>query len=118
MTDLTLYGIANCDTVRKARRWLEAAAIPYHFHDVRADGLDQQTVQGWLDTQGWETVLNRRSTAWRALPDADKEGVDAASALKLLLAHPTLVKRPVLSRNGECIAVGFKPADYETLLSA
>lgn len=116
MTDLTLYGIANCDTVRKARRWLDAASIPFEFHDVRADGLDRNVVKGWLDAQGWETILNRRSTAWRALSESEKDGVNATSALALLLAHPTLIKRPVLCKSGECVAVGFKPAEYEALL--
>lgn len=92
---LTVYGIKNCDTVKKALKWLEGEGIAYAFHDLRADGLDAAEVRRWVDALGWESVLNRRSTTWRELSDQDKDGLDAAKAVALMVAHPTLVKRPV-----------------------
>ena len=92
---ITVYGIKNCDTVRKALKWLEAEGVAHTFHDFRTDGLDAVTVKRWVDTLGWESVLNKRSTTWKELSDADKDGLDAARAVDLMVAHPTLVKRPV-----------------------
>lgn len=96
---LTVYGIKNCDTVKKALKWLEGEGIAYAFHDLRADGLDAAEVRRWVDALGWESVLNRRSTTWRELSDQDKDGLDAAKAVALMVAHPTLVKRPVFVSN-------------------
>ncbi len=108
----TLYGIKNCDTVRKARKWLDAKDIEYRFHDMRSDGLDKKELSAWAKAVGWETLLNRRGTTWRQLPDSDKDGVDETRAIQLMLDNPTLIKRPVLvHQNG--ILVGFKPAEYE-----
>jgi len=92
---ITVYGIKNCDTVRKALKWLEAGGIQHAFHDFRADGLDAATVQRWVDAKGWESVLNKRSTTWKQLDDATKAGLDGDGAVALMVAHPTLVKRPV-----------------------
>lgn len=109
-----LYGIKNCDTVNKARKWLEAAGIDYCFHDFRADGLEREQLTAWKQAVGWETLLNRRGTTWRQLPEDAKQGIDENSALDLMLEQPTLIKRPVLE-HGEEIRIGFKEADYKTL---
>lgn len=111
---VTLYGIKNCDTVRKARKWLDAEGITFHFHDLRADGLDRKTLRAWVKAVGWEILLNKRGTTWRQLPDKDRETVDESKAIDLMLDHPTLIKRPVLVRSKQ-VHVGFKPADYKKL---
>lgn len=111
---ITLYGLKTCDTVRKARNWLDKRGIAYGFHDVRAEGLEPATLDHWLDALGWETVLNRQSTSFKALPPADQAALDRAKVRALILANPTLVKRPVLDRAG-AVSVGFKPERYEAL---
>ncbi len=108
---ITVYGIKNCDTVKKARRWLNANDVDFQFHDVRTDGLDQTTIELWLNSVTWETLLNKRGTTWRKLDDPRKEQLDQAIAIELMLANPTLIKRPVLTNNNECL-VGFKEAEY------
>lgn len=114
----TLYGIKNCDTVKKARKWLEQNGQDYTFHDVRADGLDADMVGRWCDALGWEKVLNKRSTTWKQLSDSDKDTINEASAKALLLEHPTLIKRPVLEQNNNALEVGFKADRYAELLGA
>lgn len=111
----TLYGIKNCDTVKKARRWLEANGVAYTYHDLRADGLSSASLQSWIMSAGWETLLNRRGTTWRQLPESEREPLTAERAAQLMLAHPTLIKRPVLELDGT-VQVGFKESNYETLL--
>jgi arsenate reductase (glutaredoxin) len=111
---VTLYGLARCDTTRAARKWLDAAKIAYRFHDVREEGLTKAQLEGWVKQLGWERVLNKASTTWRQLSEGEKAGVDAKGAVVLLLAYPTLVKRPVLDRGGQ-LMLGFKPAIYDTL---
>lgn len=113
---VTIYGLATCDTTRAARKWLGAHKIAHTFHDVREDGLSKALVEGWVKELGWERVLNKASTTWRELPENEKAGVDGKKAVALLLAHPTLVKRPVLDRGGE-LMLGFKPAAYEAAFS-
>lgn len=113
---VTIYGLATCDTTRAARKWLDAKGVAYAFHDVREDGLTKSLVEGWVKQLGWEKVLNKASTTWRELPEKDKTGVDEKKAVALLLAHPTLVKRPVLDRGG-ALSLGFKPAAYEGLFA-
>jgi Spx/MgsR family transcriptional regulator len=113
---LTLYGIPNCDTCRKARKWLEAHSLSYRFHDLRADGLDEQTLRRWLRHADWKKVLNTRSTTWRKIPPAEKDDLDQARAIALMLANPTLVKRPVLEADG-AITIGFSPDRYRVLSS-
>jgi Spx/MgsR family transcriptional regulator len=108
---ITLYGIKTCDTVKKARVWLDGRGIAYRFHDFRAEGLDKARVEGWMDALGWETVLNRQSTSFKELPPADQAGLDRATAIRLILANPTLVKRPVLE-SGALVMAGFKPDRY------
>ena len=114
--NVTIYGLATCDTTRAARKWLDARQIAYRFHDVREEGLTKPLVAGWVKALGWEKVLNKASTTWRELPDKEKTGADANKAVALLLAHPTLVKRPVLDRGGE-FTLGFKSDAYAVLFS-
>ncbi|MEJ2060125.1 MAG: ArsC family reductase [Gammaproteobacteria bacterium] len=114
---ITLYGIKNCDTVKKTRRWLEAHGVDYRFHDFRADGLEQKQLQRWADQVGWETLLNRRGTTWRQLPETERADLDAARATKLMLKHPTLIKRPVLE-DGDDVSVGFAEKNYQDRFGA
>jgi len=109
----TVYGISNCDTVRKARKWLEAQGIAFQFHDFRKDGLDAARVNRWCDALGIDRVLNKRGTTWRQLPEAQR-ALDEAGLRALLVEHPTLIKRPVLEHEGS-VRVGFKAADYAEL---
>ncbi|MCK4865161.1 MAG: ArsC family reductase [Gammaproteobacteria bacterium] len=111
---LTLYGIKNCDTVKKARRWLEDHGVEYQFHDFRQDGLDKKLLTSWVDTLGWETLVNKRSTTWRNLSDKDKAISTNQQASKLLLANPTLIKRPVAEKN-KTLLVGFKESEFKQL---
>ena len=112
---ITLYGIKNCNTVKKARKWLEKNDVEYRFHDFREDGMDSVPLQLWLDEFGWEQVLNRRSTSWRALDDAQKNGMDNAAALSLASETPTLIKRPV-TVTGDKTLFGFKEAAFSELV--
>ncbi len=109
-----VYGIKNCDTMKKARAWLDAHDIAYTFHDYKAQGVTRDLLVRWVKAVGWETLLNRAGTTFRKLPDADKEGLTEARAVALMLAQPSMIKRPVLDLNGK-IMVGFKPADYENI---
>ncbi len=93
---ITLYGISNCDTVKKARRWLELHDVEYRFHDLREDGISESQVRAWLDELGWETLVNKRSTSWKALSPAARETMDDSAARTAILEHPTLIKRPLL----------------------
>lgn len=108
---LTLHGIPNCDTVKKARRWLDERGVAYRFHDFRKDGLDPARLQGWIDALGWEKLLNRSGTTFRKLPDADKDGLDAAKAKALMLASPAMIRRPVVE-SGDDVSVGFSADDW------
>lgn len=109
---ITLYGIRNCDTMKKARTWLDDRGITYRFHDYKADGIDAASIRRWADALGWETVLNRAGTTFRALPEADKADLDAAKAIALMVAQPSMIKRPILDLGGRFVA-GFKPDLYE-----
>jgi arsenate reductase len=108
---ITLYGIKNCDTMKKARTWLAAEGIDYTFHDYKAQGIDESLLQRWVKDVGWETLLNRAGTTFRKLPDSAKAGIDEAKAIALMLEHPSMIKRPVLDAGGKLI-VGFKPETY------
>lgn len=108
---ITLFGIKNCDTVKKARKWLDEHGVEYQFHDFRADGIDEQMVNGWLENLGWETLLNRRSTTWKSLSDEQREQMDEQAALAAILQHPTLIKRPLLDTGHE-LHCGFSAASY------
>lgn len=109
---LTVYGIPNCDTVKKARTWLSERGIAYDFHDYKKEGIDEARLDAWIARLGWEPLLNRAGTTFRKLGDADKQGLDAAKAKRLMLAQPSMIKRPVLER-GDTLFVGFKPDLYE-----
>ena len=109
---LTLYGIPNCDTVKKARVWLEARGVDYVFHDYKKAGIDRGALERWCGEHGWEVVLNRAGTTFRKLPDADRGNLDQDRAVDLMLAQPSMIKRPVLDLGGRRI-VGFKPEIYE-----
>ena len=108
---LTLYGIKNCDTMKKARTWLEGQGLSYAFHDYREVGLDKATLEQWIGRVGWEVLLNRNSTTFRDLPEAERAGVTEGKAIGLMLAQPTMIKRPVLDL-GDRLLVGFKPDAY------
>lgn len=112
---LTMYGIKNCDTVKKARGWLDAHNIAYDFHDYKSAGIDADRLRGWCDELGWESVLNRAGTTFRKLPDADKAGLDQDKAIALMLAQPSMIKRPMLDLGDRRIA-GFKPEIYQAAL--
>jgi Spx/MgsR family transcriptional regulator len=113
---ITLYGIANCDTVRKARRWLDGQGIAYRFHDFRKDGIGEAQLRVWTEELGWETLLNRRGTTWRAVPDAVKAGLDAGAAIRLMLEMPAIIKRPVLDL-GDRRVVGYSESHYQSLFA-
>lgn len=112
----TIYGIKNCDTMKKARTWLEAHGIAHRFHDYKVEGIDRAHLEGWADETGWETLLNRAGTTFRKLSDADKADLSRDKAIDLMLAQPSLIKRPVLETDGG-VTVGFKPEIYATLFS-
>ncbi len=111
----TLYGIKNCDTMKKARAWLDGHGKAYVFHDYKTAGIDRKRLQGWVGRVGWETLLNRAGTTFRKLPDADKEGLTEARAIDLMLAQPSMIKRPVLELTGGKLVVGFKPEMYDKI---
>ena len=108
----TIYGIKNCDTMKKARAWLDTHKIDYAFHDYKTAGIDKPTLEEWAKALGWETLLNRAGTTFRKLPDKDKEGLSEKKAIALMLVQPSMIKRPVLERGGKLIA-GFKPELYK-----
>ncbi|MEC9341524.1 MAG: arsenate reductase [Pseudomonadota bacterium] len=118
MTDrATLYGIPNCDTVRKARRWLDGRGVDYRFHDLRADRIDPSTLNEWLEAVGADVLINRRSTTWKQLTETQRSRAAGTGAAELLADHPTLIKRPVLVVDAE-ITVGFSEARYAERLAS
>jgi len=110
---ITIYGIKNCDTMKKARSWLDAHKLVYVFHDYKASGIDKSTLESWARDVGWETLLNRAGTTFKELPEADRENVTEKKALALMLGQPSMIKRPVLD-TGKKLVVGFKPEIYAT----
>lgn len=112
---VTIYGIKACDTMKKARAWLDGRGLAYVFHDYKAAGIDRRMLESWVGLVGWEVLLNRSGTTFRALPDAAKAGLDAERAIDLMLAQPSMIKRPVLDVGGRLL-VGFKPEIYEGAL--
>lgn len=114
--DITIYGIRNCDTMKKARAWLDGNGIAYAFHDYKKDGIDRDRLEAWAKEVGWETLVNRAGTTFRKLPEADRAGLSEKKAIALMLEHPSLIKRPVLDL-GDRRLVGFKPDDYEAALT-
>ncbi len=113
---VTIYGIANCDTVKKARKWLDAHDIAHGFHDFRADGLAREQVETWIGEIGWETLVNRRSSSWRELDQGLKDELDNASAVDLIMNAPTLIKRP-LTDTGSARYVGFSDKAYAEIFA-
>lgn len=109
-----VFGIRNCDTLKKALRWLDLHQIPYHFHDYRRDGLTQAQLEHWCVQVGWEALLNKRGSTFRALPAADKEDLDDLRAIQLMLAHPALIKRPLLEHDGQT-HLGFSEPQYQAI---
>jgi arsenate reductase len=110
----TIYGIKNCDTMKKARTWLDAHKVAHQFHDYKVAGIDNPTLEGWARKVGWEILLNRAGTTFKKLPDADKDGITEKKAVALMLAQPSMIKRPVLEAKGK-LTVGFKPDEYKKL---
>ena len=110
----TIYGIQNCDTIKKARNYLEQHHIDYTFHDYRRDGLTEQQLVIWVAELGWESLVNKRSTTWRQLPASLKNTLDESMAIKVMLDNPTVIKRPLLEQN-ECIYLGFSVAGYNEI---
>lgn len=112
---ITLYGIPNCDTVKKARLWLEAKGVAYALHDYKKQGADPERLARWVTQVDWEKLLNRAGTTFRKLPEADREGLDAAKAVALMAANPSCIKRPVAEHPGGLL-VGFKPEEWDAAL--
>jgi arsenate reductase len=110
----TLYGIRNCDTMKKAWTWLDQNGVAYDFHDYKKQGVDRATLEGWVEQLGWELLLNRAGTTFRKLPEAERQDLDREKAIRLMLEQPSMIKRPVLDAGGRLL-VGFKPGEYETL---
>jgi arsenate reductase (glutaredoxin) len=108
---VSIYGIKACDTMKKAREWLDAAGVAYAFHDYKTQGIDAATLNAWAGVVGWEKLLNRAGTTFRKLPDADKAGIDQEKAIALMVAQPSMIKRPVLDIGGTLV-VGFNPDMY------
>jgi len=113
---ITLYGINNCDTIRKAKRWLEDRDIDYQFHDYRKDGISTSQISSWADELGWETLLNKRSTSWRNLDNAQRDAINISTAITLMSEQPTLIKRPLLDIDGAKL-IGFDESQYSETFS-
>ncbi len=109
---ITIYGIKNCDTIKKARAWLDKRGVHYAFHDYKSAGIERAKLEGWAKKAGWETLLNRAGTTFKKLPDKDKERVTEKKAIALMLAQPSMIKRPVLELGGGQLLVGFRPEEY------
>ena len=113
---ITIYGIKNCDTMKKARSWLDNQGVDYTFHDYKSAGIEREKLERWAKKAGWETLLNRAGTTFKKLPDEDKEGLTEKKALALMLAQPSMIKRPVLELPGGKLLVGFKPEQYSEVV--
>ena len=115
---IIVYGIKNCDTMKKARAWLDANVIAYRFHDYKVDGIDRARLTAWCRAVGWEALLNRAGTTFRKLDDDDKIGLNQANAIALMLAQPSMIKRPILETPGGKLLIGFKPDIYAAAFRA
>ena len=113
---ITVYGIKNCDSVKKARKWLQEHNIEHRFHDVRTEGIETETIQNWIDQVGWQVVLNKRGTSWRNLDSHQQQNVTESNLASLLQSNPTLIKRPVLNVDG-IISIGFSPDSYQSIFN-
>jgi arsenate reductase (glutaredoxin) len=114
---VTIYGIKNCDTIKKARGWLDQRGIAYDFHDYKTAGIERTRLEGWARATGWETLINRAGTTFRKLPEKEREAVTEKKAIALMLDQPSMIKRPVLDVGGKLL-VGFKPEQYEKAFGA
>jgi arsenate reductase len=114
---VTIYGIKNCDTMKKARAWLDDHGVAYEFHDYKSAGIDRGVLEGWAREVGWETLLNRAGTTFRKLPEKEKDGLTEKKAIALMLDQPSVIKRPVLDVGGKLL-VGFKPEQYDKVFGA
>jgi arsenate reductase (glutaredoxin) len=114
---ITIYGIKNCDTMKKARAWLDKDGVVYAFHDYKTQGITRERIERWEKKVGWETLLNRAGTTFRKLPDKDKTGLDVKKVIALMLAQPSMIKRPVLELGGGKLLVGFSPELYSRALA-
>ena len=110
-TNITMYGIKNCDTIKKARKWLDANGVDYQFHDYKKEGIQKKQLVAWIDQLGWEVLLNKRGTTWRKLPDDVKDNIDETSAITVMLENTSIIKRPVLD-TGNTLLVGFSADEY------
>ncbi|HJR57188.1 MAG TPA: ArsC family reductase [Rhizomicrobium sp.] len=110
----TMYGIKNCDTIKKARTWLDSQGVTYGFHDYKAEGIGKPVLEAWVKKLGWDVLLNKAGTTFKKLPDADKANLTESKAIALMLAQPSMIKRPVLEAKGK-LTVGFKPDEYKKL---
>jgi arsenate reductase (glutaredoxin) len=114
---ITIYGIKNCDTMKKARAWLDKRGVDYAFHDYKTVGIERERLERWTKKLGWEALLNRSGTTFRKLPDKEKNGIDAGKAIALMLAQPSMIKRPVLDLGAGKLLVGFSPELYVKALA-
>ena len=114
---ITIYGIKNCDTMKKVRAWLEKHGVDHIFHDNKTEGIDRERLEQWCKKVGWETLLNRAGTTFRKLPETERANVDAGKAMKLMLEQPSMIKRPVLELGGGKLLVGFAPENYRATLA-
>jgi arsenate reductase len=113
---ITIYGIKNCDTMKKARAWLDKHGVDYAFHDYKSAGIEKDKLERWAKKAGWETIINRAGLTFKKLADKDKQGLTETKAIKLMLAQPSMIKRPVLELGGGKLLVGFKPEAYAATL--
>lgn len=115
---ITMFGIKNCDTIKKARKWLEAEGIDYQFHDYKKEGVSTEMLNSWVKDVGWEALINKRGTTWRKLPEAVKESIDQASAIEIMLENTSIIKRPLLVDDANNILLGFKADDYQNFVNS
>jgi arsenate reductase len=115
---ITMFGIKNCDTIKKARKWLETENIAYQFHDYKKDGLNAEMLDTWVKDLGWEALVNKRGTTWRKLPEDIKESVDQASAIQIMLENTSIIKRPLLIDGADKKLLGFKADDYYNFINS
>lgn len=115
---ITMFGIKNCDTIKKARKWLEAEGIEYQFHDYKKDGLNQEQLNTWVKDLGWEALINKRGTTWRKLPEEIKDSIDEAGAIAVMLENASIIKRPLLINGANNKLLGFKAEEYQEFINS
>lgn len=115
---ITMFGIKNCDTIKKARKWLEAEGIEYQFHDYKKDGLNSEMLNLWVKDLGWEALINKRGTTWRKLPEEVKESIDQATAIQIMLDNASIIKRPLLIDDADSKLLGFKADEYQEFINS